>query len=91
MCLVFTHYNIDVVTHMWVSGVPGPAVDSHHDPLAEQGGGLARLNADTRNAAVSWCEKVSGWLKQEKGGRINIDGTIFLSTQLKKYFFSQAT
>ena len=60
MWLVITHYNIHAVTHVWVSGVPGPAVDGHHDPLVCQSGGLARLDADAGNAAVSWCEQVSG-------------------------------
>jgi len=46
------------LTYVWVSGVPGPAVDGHHDPLVCQSGGLARFNTDARHAAVGWREEV---------------------------------
>lgn len=51
---------VKVPTHIWVSGVFGPAVDGHHDPLACQRGCLTRFDPNARDSTVRRGEKMSG-------------------------------
>lgn len=51
---------VKVPTHIWVSGVFGPAIDGHHDPLACQRRCLTRFDSNARDSAVRRSEEMSG-------------------------------
>lgn len=72
--------------YLRISGVLGPAVDGHHDPLACQSGGLTGLDADPGDAAVCWGEQVSRGLihTQEKHKHTNSGQLTFSCVQQQR-------
>lgn len=51
---------VNVPTHIWVSGVFGPAIDGYHDPLACQRRCLTRFDSNARDSSVCRSEEMSG-------------------------------
>lgn len=55
----------EIPTHIWISGVFGPAINGHHDPLTRECGGLSRFDANTWDPAVRRGEKMTGRLNEK--------------------------